>query len=264
MTDPILDEAAVAAAWDRNADRWTQDVHDGLDIYRDFYTTPAFLDFIPAIEGQSVIDLGCGEGSNTRRFARRGGRMTGVDLSEKMIAKARAYEAAEPLGITYEVASFTTLTGFADDSFDCALSTMALMNGPDFPGAMRATRRVLKPGGMLCISVRHPCFFTRALSWLRDEAGSYVGLQIGRYFESNPYVDHWRFPDSSDADSAPRFEAPRFLRTLAEYINGMAEAGLRIDRVEEPRPDEEMARQHACLAPWRQHAPLVLFIRAVK
>ena len=85
MTDETLNEAAVAAAWDRNAALWTEEVRAGFDFYRELYTLPAFLDFMPSVAGQKVIDLGCGEGSNTRRFAQRGGIMTGIDLSPEMI-----------------------------------------------------------------------------------------------------------------------------------------------------------------------------------
>jgi hypothetical protein len=60
------------------------------------------------------------------------------------------------------------------------------------------------------------------------------------------------------------FEVPRFPRTLSDYINAVSEAGFRIVKIEEPRPSEEMARRYDWLNRWYQHAPLVLFILAVK
>jgi SAM-dependent methyltransferase len=268
MTDETLNEAAVAAAWDRNAALWTEEVRAGFDFYRELYTFPAFLYFMPPVAGQKVIDLGCGEGSNTRRFAQCGGIMTGVDLSPEMIRRAREKDAEEPLGVAYEIGSFSELSSFADEQFDCALSTMALMDGPDFPSAMRAAYRVLKPGGSLCFSVLHPCFITPAIQWLTDEEGAYLGLRVGHYFERTPFVEHWRFgrrPHTARllAYDEP-FEVPRFPRTLSEYVNAVSEAGFRIQKIEEPRPSEELAREHAWLNRWYQHAPLVLFICAVK
>jgi hypothetical protein len=41
MTDKTLDEAAVAAAWNRNAELWAQEVRAGFDFYRELYTLPA-------------------------------------------------------------------------------------------------------------------------------------------------------------------------------------------------------------------------------
>ncbi len=268
MTDETLNDAAVAAAWDRNAALWTEKVRSGFDLYRELYTLPAFLDFMPPVAGQQVVDLGCGEGSNTRRFAQQGGIMTGIDLSPEMIKRARQKEAEEPLGIAYELGSFSELSPFADEQFDCAVSTMALMDGPDFPSAMREVCRVLKPGGSLCFSILHPCFITPALQWLTNEEGAYQGLRVGRYFETTPFVERWRFgrrPHTAKlvAYDEP-FEVPRFPRTLSEHVNAVSSAGFRIVKMEEPRPREELAREHAWLNRWYQHAPLVLFICAIK
>ncbi|MGO4527049.1 class I SAM-dependent methyltransferase [Microvirga sp. 2MCAF35] len=267
MTGTILDEAAVAAAWDRNTETWTQEVRSGLDLYRELYTFPAFLSFMPPIAGKRTIDLGCGEGSNTRRFAKLGGLMTGVDLSGEMIRRARGHEEKESLGIAYEIGSFSDLAPFGDGEFDVALSTMALMDGPDLPGALKAASRVLKPGGCLCFSVLHPCFVTPAIKWLADETGAHLGLRVGRYFERVPFVEYWRFSrhDRSEQKAVTEpFEVPRFPRTLSDYINAVSEAGFRLVKIEEPRPSEELARRHDWLNRWYQHAPLVLFALAVK
>lgn len=264
MTEKTLDEAAVAAFWDRNAEQWAKDVEAGFDLYRTLYTLPAFLAFMPAIAGKAVIDLGCGEGSNTRRFAGLGGRMTGVDLSERLIRRAREVEARSPLGIRYEIASFSALSGFAGASFDCVLSTMALMDGPDFPAAMREAHRLLRPGGKLAFSVLHPCFITPATQWVKADDGTYLGLRVGRYFERQPFVEHWHFSKRPSSEAVEPFAVPRFPRTLSDYLNPISEAGFHITRIGEPRASEALATEHPWLARWHAHAPLVLFVEAVK
>jgi SAM-dependent methyltransferase len=263
MTGNGLDEEAVAAAWNRNAEQWTRDVQAGFDLYRELYTWPAFVRFMPPVDGRKIIDLGCGEGSNTRRFAGLGGSMTGVDLSAEMIRRAREAERQEPLGIRYEVGSFSDLSGFADGEFDGAVSTLALMDGPDLPAALGASHRVLRVGATLCFSVLHPCFVTPALRWLEDGHGGYQGLQVGRYFDQAPFVEHWRFRRPG-ADAVQPFEVPRFPRTLSDYLNAVTAAGFRIARIGEPRPSEDPAREHPWLDRWYRHAPLVLFVLAVK
>ncbi len=38
----------------------------GYDFYRDQFNTPAFLDLLPEVRGLHGLDVGCGEGYNTR------------------------------------------------------------------------------------------------------------------------------------------------------------------------------------------------------
>lgn len=264
MTGAPLDDATVAAAWDGNAPQWADDVRAGLDLYRELYTLPAFLDFLPPIRGLDVIDLGCGEGSNTRSFAQLGAHVTGVDLSPAMIELARRREAEDPLGILYEVGSFGDLASFPDQGYDGALSTMALMDGPDLRAAFAAAYRVLKPSGLLCFTMLHPCFITPALKWLYDTDRACSGLRIGRYFDQAPFVERWRFKGRSGEHSVPPFEVPRFPRTLSDYVNALSDAGFRIAKLAEPRPDPAWAARHAWLDRWRRHAPLVLMAAAVR
>lgn len=268
MAERSYDEADVAASWDSNADVWTHEVRSGLDLYRELYTLPAFQAFMPSIAAKQVIDLGCGEGTNTRLFAKLGGLMTGVDVSSEMIGHARHMEQEQPLGIRYEVGSYNELTSFEDGQFDCALSTMALMDGPDLPTAMRATYRVLKPGGELCFSILHPCFITPVTQWLKDEKSDYSGIRVGHYFQKEPFIEHWRFSRRSHMDALEEnrtpFEVPRFPRTLSDYINALSDAGFRILKIDEPRPSEALSRQHDWLSRWYQHAPLVLLVSATK
>jgi hypothetical protein len=84
----------VARYWDGNAEAWAEQVRRGADVAREWLNNPAFLEFIGDLRGRRVLDAGCGEGYNTRILARRGARMTDVDLSERMIAPARAEEPA--------------------------------------------------------------------------------------------------------------------------------------------------------------------------
>jgi len=256
------DDREVAAKWDANAARWADDVRAGHDRFRDLFTFPRFLEFLPALRGRSVIDLGCGEGLNTRRFARHGMRMTGVDVSAQMIDLARNEELREPLGIRYEVESSAQLGLFADNSFDAAVSTMALMDTPDLPAVIRATFRVLRHGGGFFFSVMHPCFATRGSDWAKDEHGRISGRLVGNYWEDDPYVEEWGF-----SDGAPPFSIRYFPYRLEEYINRLCDAGFRIERIHEPRPDESLVKAHpewSFIARVREHTPFVLFVAARK
>lgn len=255
-------DAQVAACWNANADQWSHDVRAGYDVYRDHFTFPAFLQFIPSLNGLDVVDFGCGDGTNTRQFARLGARLSGIDLSERMIEHARRAEEADPLGISYTVSSYSRHTGLAERSFDGVVSTMALMDGPDFGAAMAEAFRLLRPGGFLAFSVLHPCFITPGAAWEKDQDGRSHALRVSNYFAAGTFTEHWRFRSRPADTPVEPFAVPRFPRTISTYLNAVISAGFSLDRVAEPVPTEEACEAIAKFGRWRTHAALILLVLA--
>ncbi len=187
---------------------------------------PAFLEFAGDLRGKQVLDAGCGEGHNTRILARRGARLTGVDISERMIGLALAEERRAPLGIQYVRTSYTDLGVFPPGRFDAVISFMALMDGPRFDLAMRESFRVLRPGGLLVFSITHPCFITKGGRWLRNEDGVKVKWMISEYSCSGRSKNRGRLkstagsiPVSAAGAITPRCSctsAPKSRRSLGE------------------------------------------------
>lgn len=264
MTPTEFSDQDVARYWDRNAAVWVEHVRKGYDVYREHFNNPAFFRFMGDLSGKVVLDAGCGEGRNTRLLARAGARPVGADISPRLIAQAREEEAREPLGIRYEIASFSHLSPFDDASFDAVVSFMALMDGPDYAGAMREAYRVLRPGGMLAFSITHPCFLTQGLDWLRDEEGQHTVLTVSHYFDEEPWVERWRFGHAPQHYATRRFAIPRFPRTMSDYVNGIVRAGFVLKAMEEPRPTEEACRQFPRWRRWREHAAIFLYCRGEK
>jgi len=99
--------------------------------------------------GQRILDLGSGTGSLARGFARRGARVTALDISEDLLAQARALAAEE--GVAVE-----TLCAPAEDSGLAAASFDVVSAGQCWhwfarPKAARQARRLLATGGKLLI-----------------------------------------------------------------------------------------------------------------
>jgi SAM-dependent methyltransferase len=254
----------VAQHWESNAGTWTRHVRAGLDVYRDALNTPAFLAMLPPVQGLEGLDIGCGEGFNTRHLARLGARMHAIDIAPTFIRHARETEAAEALGIDFQVGDGMALD-FPDQSFDFATAFMSLMDMPDQVQALREACRVLRPGGFLQFSILHPCFVPPYRKVLRED-GRVRAVEVGGYFDLvDGDVETWWFsalPREEREHVAP-FNVPRFHRTLSAWVEMVLRAGLVIERFGEPCPSPETAEAFPIVADARV-APLFLHVRATK
>ena len=240
-----MDHWEVRHYWNANADVWTRLARAGYDTYRDYLNTPAFFTMLPDVAGLSGLDIGCGEGHNTRLLAQRGAQVTAVDISEVFVGHAKRLEDREPAGIRYLAASAVALP-FADAAFDFATAFMSLMDLPETDCALAEAYRVLKPDGFLQFSITHPCFDTPHRRNLRDADGLTYAIEVGDYFLNlQGTVTEWHFSaaPSELRESVPRFKVPRFTRTLSQWLNLIMETGFVLDRLEEPRPSDETVRQ---------------------
>jgi ubiquinone/menaquinone biosynthesis C-methylase UbiE len=114
------------------------------------------LDRLGARPGERVLDLGTGPGEPAMTLAGsvgRGGRVTGVDLSESMIAIARRVATARGLtNLDFEVMDCAALT-FPASTFDAIACCFGFQIFTDPEMAAREAHRVLKPGGRICVGV---------------------------------------------------------------------------------------------------------------
>lgn len=244
-----MDHETAGRYWESNAEAWTKLARAGYDIYRDHLNTPAFFELLPPVSGLRGLDVGCGEGHNTRLLARRGAQMDAIDIAPTFIRHASAEEKRAPLGIAYREASAVALP-FADGTFDFVTAFMSLMDVPETDRALAEVFRVLRAGGFFQFSLTHPCFNPPHRRNCRDEDRMTYAIEVGDYFvDARGRVDEWIWGAAPESlrRNLPQFKVPRFHRPIAEWLNLLIDTGFVLERVAEPCPSEEKVREYPML-----------------
>lgn len=100
--------------------------------------------------GETVLDLGCGDGTTALPAAERGAVVTGVDIAANLVAAGqRRAEQAGLTNITFEEGDATDLAALGDERFDRVVSIFGAMFAPRPDQVAREMVRVTKPGGTI-------------------------------------------------------------------------------------------------------------------
>jgi SAM-dependent methyltransferase len=209
---------------------------------------PAIQAMLPDLTGNQVVDLGCGFGWFAR-WARAQGAASvlGLDLSEKMLARARA-ETDDP-AIQYRIADLETLE-LPERAFDFAYSSLAFHYIVDFGRLMRTVFQALRPGSQFVFTIEHPIYMASMRpDWLIDEEGRRVWP-----------VDHYAIEGSRTTD----WLAPGIVkhhRMLATTVNTLIEVGFSIRQLFEWYPTAEQLEAQPALAD-ELDRPMMLLVAA--
>jgi len=216
----------VAKEWDDAAESWVDFVREGKDYFRDELNNPGMFRIIGNVKHQLVLDVACGEGYNTRMLARKGARVSGIDLSQRLLEYARLQEEKDGLGIDYFVTDSADLSRFPAERFDLVTCFMAMMDIEHYDKAIGEIARVMKDDGRFVFSITHPCFEYSLKSGKMEITA--------RYFEARSE----RVPWNMKRLLRP-FETTSFHRTLTDYSNALNGHGLLIRRLLEPKPTKK-------------------------
>jgi len=134
--------------------------------------------------GQTVLDVGCGTGRNFPLILEKigpTGKLVGVDYTSDMLA--RAQERVEREGWqNIELIQRDAARIELGQTFDAALSTLAISVIPDYRGALDRMLAHVKPGGWLAIgdAKRSSRWYGRPFNWVADLLGSGAAGMMSR------------------------------------------------------------------------------------
>ena len=105
-----------------------------------------------ALSGKSVVDVGCGGGILAESMARKGARVTGIDLSEKALKVADLHGMESGIQVRYEKIAAEDLAAREPGQFDVVTCMEMLEHVPDPASIVRACTAMVKPGGHVFFS----------------------------------------------------------------------------------------------------------------
>ena len=153
MNQTVNADPAELAKFSELAMHWWDPDSDFKPLHQ---INPLRLEWINAISplnGQKVLDVGCGGGILSDSMARKGATVTGIDLASKAlrVAQLHALEAQTP-NITYQEIAVEALAQLQPESFDTVTCMEMLEHVPDPASVVQACHDLVKPGGWVFFS----------------------------------------------------------------------------------------------------------------
>ena len=255
---PKIQEKKVDTSWNKVAG-WYDDMLEGSEgTYQGDLILPNVLRLLAIKKGETLLDLGCGQGFFSREFFKAGAVVSGIDLSPKLIALAKE---KSPKEIKFGVSSADSLGFLPDTSFDITVCILAIQNMKHVASVLEESFRLLKKGGRMLIVMNHPTFrIPKSTSWGFDE------VRKIQYRRVDSYISEAETGIAMHPGDLPEASTISFHHPLQFYFKALRKAGFFVSRLEEwnsqkksqpgPRADAENRG--------RKEFPLFLALEAVK
>ncbi len=264
----------LQAQWDANAAVWNQVTEQGLDAFRNEMLDPAVLSLLNPAKGQVLLDAGCDNGYFTQKLAQLDAKeVIGVDLSPNLIASANERNSklsasnpslsASSSPLRFETGSITDLSNIPDQSVDQITCTMTLMDCPDLEAVLKTFNRVLKPGGNLVFSIKHPFTTLKGIQYKVDDAGRLQMNADTGYFDTQAFSKTVMFEAPKGSTINPTITSIHYPRTVSNYLQALSQNGFNNFTSLEPAPTDKQCSQRPYLKPF-QRIPFAWVVRAEK
>jgi SAM-dependent methyltransferase len=240
------------SAWNKHSPRYQKEAgfnNNTFDFGDPRCPTDDDLQLIGDVRNKEILELGCGGANVGIILAKRGGLVTGIDISEQQIKYAR--NAANRLGLTihFEVSSIEDYV-FREE-YDIIISICAFQYVDHLERVFQNIAWHLAPGGVFIFSTNHPAFYAAAYNTIWKDEKENSG-----YFDERPEV--WKWGDNLQDD----FTFTSFPHPIEFYVNNLTTCGFVIERM------HELAVPHTKIASEEEKLEMVfpryLVIKAIK
>lgn len=249
---------AAATSWDALAQWYDGWVGEGGSQHHRRVAVPETLKLLDLQRGESVLDVGAGQGVLAPEVTRAGAQYVGVDASPRLIELARKHHPGAGRFLVGDARKLPTIKELQAGRFDAVVFLLSLQDMDPLGEVLRGAAAMLHPRGRMVIILTHPAFrIPRQSGWGWDEGRKLVYRRVDRYLTPLP-VPMKPYPGRTGMTRS-------FHRPLGEYINGLAANGLLTDHLDE-LPGFKLNTGPALRAneTARAEIPLFLGLRAVK
>ena len=244
-------------SWQEVADWYTNYSNDPTS-YHHTVIIPNLLRVLGPVHDLSVLDLACGAGVVSKALAEAGARITGVDASSTLIARAQKSVATIQPQAKFHIASAEKLP-LTTHSVDNAVCVLALQNIRKVKETFAECARVMRSQGRLELVLNHPAFrIPQGSSWGWDETAKQQYRRVD-YYLSEKSVQIVAHPGQVKSESTTSFHRP-----LQYYVKLLTAAGFAVTRIEEwisPKKSQTGPRQKE-EDRLRKEIPLFMLIEA--
>ena len=204
--------------------KWYDDiVSKGGHTYHQEVIFHALKKWLSFDNGDSVLDLGCGQGILARQLPEKVSYL-GLDLANPLVQKAKGYS-----GHKFQVGDATKPLKISKKDFSHAFMILSLQNMEKGEEAVKNGALHLKEGGKLIVILNHPCYrIPRQSSWEVDENKKLQYRRIDRYL--SPLEIPIQMHPSKKEKSEKTFS---YHNPLSTYVEWMVKVGFSLTRLEE-------------------------------
>lgn len=212
-------------SWDKSGKWYKNIVGDEGHYYHQKIVLPNVLRLLGLKRGDSLLDLGCGQGILERQIP-KDAYYVGMDLSSGLINEARNLIASQ--NHRFVVADVTKPLPLEGSNFSHAAIILALQNIKKPFGVVRNVKEHLKIGGKFVIVLNHPAFrIPKSTSWEVDESNKIQYRRVDQYM-SPLEIPILTNPGKTNSENTWSFHYP-----LSAYSEMLFDNGFVIEKIEE-------------------------------